>query len=76
MSERITPLAPSDFEESEDLLGKVHELSDRWNMVRHTATTGGEGLVELAAEYSEAVNKVYAKLNENVTKITASQTRV
>ncbi|MHB8842491.1 MAG: hypothetical protein ACYC56_12030 [Candidatus Aquicultor sp.] len=76
MSERTTPLAPQDFEESEDLLGKVHELSGRWNTVRHTTTTSGEGLGELAAQYSEAVNKVYVKLNENVTKIAASQTRV
>ncbi len=76
MSGKTTPLARRDFEESEDLLGKVHELSDRWSSVRHTTTTGAEGLSELAAEYSEAVDRVYAKLNENVTKIAASQTRV
>ncbi len=75
MSERTAPLTPRDFEESEDLLGKVHELSDRWSAARSKAGTGDKGLSELTAEYSEAVDKVYVKLNENVIKI-ASQSRV
>lgn len=71
-----TPLTPRDLQESADLLGKVHELSSKWNTTRSHGATADRDISKLTSEYIEAVNKAYEKLNENVIKTASQQTRI